>query len=139
MGCCGAPPSLSPSLCLSDCPSNDGYTLNTVREHSEGRQLQHVLPCQLHPSLQHLSAPCHTRYEIGSTKEDFQKNCKMFSKMHKQVNSEDKDAWKRILIESIPLLVPTHWCILKALSSQYQGLCVSSTLCLQVCTPRHFP
>lgn len=71
-GCCGAPLSLSPALCPSDCPSCDGYILNTIREHSKGRYLLYVWVCHVHQSLENLSAPCHTSYEISLTKEGFQ-------------------------------------------------------------------
>lgn len=75
---------------------------------------------------------CHNRHKPQINKKGFQKNC-MFSKMQasKLWRQKQKNAWKRILIESISLLVPTCCCISKkALSSQYQLLhCVQ--FCLQ--------
>ena len=64
--------------------------------------------------------PYHTRHEITSTKEGFQKNSKMFSKMHKQVNS----GGQRCLKKNIDLINPCCWCpltvaLLKALFRQH--------------------
>lgn len=73
--------------------------------------------------IHHFSASCHTIYKISLTQKSYPEV--LFSKMHVQVNSEDENAWKEILVQSILFLVPTLCWSLKALSRKHQA-CVSS-------------
>lgn len=120
--------SLSLSLWLS-------FKRRLNSEYSQGTQWGQVGPVRPTVSGTFIASqpqsPCHTRYEISSTKEGFQKNCKMLSKMHKQVNSGDKDAWKRILIWSIPCACAHSLLHLKGIIQSSFTLCVKYCLFAQ--------